>query len=171
MAADFDVLIVGAGMVGISLALALKNTPLKIGLVESQAIDSDSQPSFDDRGIALSYGSQRIFETLQLWPALARQATPILDIHISDRGHFGVTRLSAKAAGVPALGQVLTAKQLGQQLNNALQQATAIELLSPVTVTALKTATDHVTVSLSDGQTVSCKLLVAADGQHSTFLP
>lgn len=169
MAADFDVLIVGAGMVGISLALALKNTPLKIGLVESQAIDSDSQPSFDDRGIALSYGSQRIFETLQLWPSLAKQATPILDIHISDRGHFGVTRLSAKAAGVPALGQVLTAKQLGQQLNNALQQTTTIQLLSPVTVTALKTAADQVTVSLSDGQTVSCKLLVAADGQHSTI--
>lgn len=169
MAADYDVLIVGAGMVGISLALALKDTPLKIGLIESQAVESDSQPSFDDRGIALSYGSQRIFETLKLWPALAKQATPILDIHISDRGHFGATRLSAQKAAVPALGQVLTAKQLGQQLNNALQQATAIQLLSPVTVTALKTAVDQVTVSLSDGQTLSCKLLVAADGQHSTI--
>jgi len=166
---DFDVLIVGAGMVGTSLALALKNTSLKIGIIEAHSIETDSQPSFDDRGIALSYGSQRIFETLGLWPALQAYATPILDIHISDRGHFGVTRLSAQGANVPALGQVLTAKQLGQQLNIALQQADNIELLSPLKVTALETSSDKTTVSLSNQQKLHCKLLVAADGQHSTI--
>ncbi|MEX1201239.1 MAG: 2-octaprenyl-6-methoxyphenyl hydroxylase [Methylophaga sp.] len=166
---DFDVLIVGAGMVGTSLALALKNTSLKIGIIEAHSIETDSQPNFDDRGIALSYGSQRIFETLGLWPALQAYATPILDIHISDRGHFGVTRLSAQAANVPALGQVLTAKQLGQQLNIALQQADNIELLSPLKVTALETSPDKTTVLLSDKQKLHCKLLVAADGQHSTI--
>ena len=167
--ADFDVLIVGAGMVGSSLALALQNTSLKIGIIEAQNIETDSQPSFDDRGIALSYGSQRIFETLGLWPALKQHATPILDIHISDRGHFGVSRLSAKAAGVPALGQVLTAKHLGQQLNLALQQTASISLMSPLKVTALQATTENVTVSLSDGQTLRCRLVVAADGQHSTI--
>lgn len=166
---DFDVLIVGAGMVGTSLALALNNTGLKIGIIEAQSIETDSQPSFDDRGIALSYGSQRIFETLGLWPELQAYATPILDIHISDRGHFGVTRLSANAANVPALGQVLTAKQLGQQLNIALQQADDIALLSPLKVTALETTADKTTVFLSDKQKLHCKLLVAADGQHSTI--
>ncbi|MDT8309895.1 MAG: 2-octaprenyl-6-methoxyphenyl hydroxylase [Methylophaga sp.] len=166
---DFDVLIVGAGMVGTSLALALNNTGLKIGIIEAHSIETNSQPSFDDRGIALSYGSQRIFETLDLWPALQAFATPILNIHISDRGHFGVTRLSAQAANVPALGQVLTAKQLGQQLNIALQQADTIALLSPLTVTALETSSDNVTVSLSNQQNLNCKLLVAADGQHSTI--
>lgn len=166
--ADFDVLIVGAGMVGTSLALALKNTTLKIGVIEAQPIKTDSQPSFDDRGIALSYGSQRIFETLGLWPALQQQATPISAIHISDRGHFGVTRLSAKAASVPALGQVLTAKQLGQQLNQSLQQAADVQLLSPLKVTALTTTQDKVNVTLSDQQLLTTKLLVAADGQHST---
>ena len=166
---DFDVLIVGAGMVGTSLALALQNTTLKIGIIEAHSINADSQPSFDDRGIALSYGSQRIFETLGLWPALQAYATPIHNIHISDRGHFGVTRLSAQAANVPALGQVLTAKQLGQQLNIALQQADTITLLSPLTVTSLETSPDNVTVSLSNHQKLNCKLLVAADGQHSTI--
>lgn len=167
--ADFDVLIVGAGMVGTSLALALKDTALKIGIIEAHSIPADLQPSFDDRGIALSYGSQRIFQTLGLWSALSPHATPILDIHISDRGHFGITRLSARAAGVPALGQVLTARQLGQQLNSALQQADAIELLSPLKVTALETAQDKVCVHLSNGRILHSKLLVAADGQHSTI--
>ncbi|WP_247869885.1 FAD-dependent oxidoreductase [Methylophaga sp. SB9B] len=91
MKTDFDLVIVGAGMVGASLALALKNSDLNIAIVEAQDLLADHQPGFDDRGIALSYGSQRIFETMQLWPQLAEKATPIQGIHISDRGHFGVT--------------------------------------------------------------------------------
>ena len=58
---DFDILIVGGGMVGASLALALKNTSLNIAIIEAIAPNSAQQPSYDDRGIALAYGSQRIF--------------------------------------------------------------------------------------------------------------
>ncbi|MCX4188716.1 2-octaprenyl-6-methoxyphenyl hydroxylase [Methylophaga sp. OBS3] len=167
--AEFDVVIVGAGMVGTSLALALKNTSLKVGIIETHSIAETSQPSYDDRGIALSYGSQQIFQSLGLWADLKSHATPILDIHISDRGHFGVTRLSAQTSKVPALGQVLTAKQLGQQLNVALQQNDKITLMSPVSVTQVETETDYVTVTLSNQQKLRSRLLVAADGQHSTI--
>ena len=66
MKADFDLLIVGAGMVGSSLALALQNSGLRIALVEAQDLLEHHQPGFDDRGIALSYGSQRIFETIRI---------------------------------------------------------------------------------------------------------
>lgn len=169
METDFDLVIVGAGMVGASLALALKNTGLRIAIVEAQDLLADHQPGFDDRGIALSYGSQRIFETMQIWTQLADKATAIHGIHISDRGHFGVTRLTAQSENVLALGQVMTAKHLGIQLNQALQQHPTLTILTPLQVNALKQNETSVNVKLSDGQQISAKLLVGADGQFSTI--
>lgn len=156
-------------MVGSSLALALQNSGLRIALVEAQDLLEHHQPGFDDRGIALSYGSQRIFETMQLWSQLADKATAIHGIHISDRGHFGVTRLRAKAEKVPALGQVLTAKQLGIQLNQALHRHASLTILTPLQVRAIRQTDTSVDVQLSDGQHFTTKLLVGADGQFSTI--
>lgn len=169
MDTQFDVLIVGGGMVGASLAIALKNSALRIGLIEAQPLQSNSQPSYDDRGIALSYGSQRIFQSMGLWSDIAPSATAITHIHISDRGRFGVTRLSAEREHVPALGQVLTAKELGQTLNQHLQQMQRLTLFCPAQVSALKQHTDHVDINLDSGQTLTSKLLVAADGRDSTI--
>lgn len=169
MTARFDVLIVGGGMVGASLAIALKNSGLRLGLIEAQSLKTNSQPSFDDRGIAISYGSQRIFQSMELWPGIAPFATAIKHIHVSDRGRFGVTRLSAEAQRVPALGQVLTARELGQTLNQHLQQNEALQLLCPATVTALRQRPDHVELELNNEQTVQTRLVVAADGRDSTI--
>lgn len=169
MSTTFDVLIVGGGMVGASLAIALRNSGLRLGLIEAQPLSSNSQPSFDDRGIALSFGSQRIYQSMGLWPDIAPFATAIKHIHISDRGRFGVTRLSAEAQRVPALGQVLTARELGQTLNQHLQRIDSLQLLCPATVTALSQHPNHVDVQLDNGHSVQTRLLVAADGRSSTI--
>lgn len=165
---QFDLLIIGGGMVGASLAIALQNSALDIGLIEARSLQSNSQPSYDDRGIALSYGSQRIFQSMGLWPEIAPYATAIKFIHVSDRGRFGVTRLSAEKEKVPALGQVLTARELGQTLNRRLQQLNRLSLFCPAHITALSQHSDHVEVSLDDGRTLTTRLLVAADGRDST---
>jgi len=169
MTVQFDVLIVGGGMVGASLAIALENSELRLGLIEAQPLRTNSQPSFDDRGIALSYGSQRIFQSMGLWPDIAPFATAIKHIHVSDRGRFGVTRLSAEAQRLPALGQVLVARELGQTLNKRLQQNDALQLLCPATVTAVKQQSDCVDIELGNGQAVKTRLVVAADGRDSTI--
>ena len=166
---QFDVLIVGGGMVGASLAIALQNSALDIGLVEAHPMKSNSQPSYDDRGIALSYGSQRIFQSMDLWQDIAPFATAIKHIHISDRGHFGVTRLSADKEQVPALGQVLTARELGRAFNQRLQALDKLKLLCPAQVISLTQQSDHIKVSLDNGETVTTRLLVAADGRDSTI--
>lgn len=165
----FDLIIVGGGMVGASLACALKNTPLKIAIIEAFAVNSDQQPSYDDRGIALAYGSQRIFEAMGLWSPLAPHSTAITDIHVSDRGHFGVTRLSAQDENVPALGQVITARSMGQVLNQALSQQTNLEMICPAKVTSLSQYSDSVELMLNDDRCLSAKLVVAADGGNSTI--
>jgi len=165
----YDLIIVGGGMVGASLACALKNTPLKIAVIEAFAINSDQQPSYDDRGIALAYGSQRIFEAMGLWSQLAPHSTAITNIHVSDRGHFGVTRLSAKDENVPTLGQVITARSMGHVLNQALSQQNNLEMICPAKVTSLKQHSDSVELMLNDERCLSAKLIVAADGGNSTI--
>ena len=99
----FDVAIVGSGMVGSSLALALSKLPLKVALIDSYPQNSRSAPAFDARAIALSWGSTRIFKGLGLWSELQSIATPIHNIHISDRGHPGISRLDAKQFNVSAM--------------------------------------------------------------------
>lgn len=166
---DYDLIIVGGGMVGASLASALSNSDLKIAIIEAFSPKSSQQPSYDDRGIALSYGSQRIFESIGLWPQFAVHSTAISDIHVSDRGHFGVTRLSAQNEGVPALGQVITARSMGQVLNLALEQQQNLEFICPAKVTDLTSHPDHITLTLDDERKLSAKLIVAADGANSTI--
>jgi len=166
---DFDLIIVGGGMVGSSLAYALKNTSMKIALIEASEPSSDQQPSYDDRGIALSYGSQRIFDAMGLWSHFKPFTTSISDIHVSDRGHFGVTRLSAKSQKVPALGHVITARSMGKILNQAIKQQTNLETIWQARVTSLKQFDESAQLHIDNGRVLSAQLIVAADGAQSTL--
>jgi len=167
---DYDLIIVGSGLVGASLAVGLSGRGLRMALVDTHAPGDPGQPGYDDRGIALAYGSRRIFEGMGVWPAVAPEAEPIRDIHVSDRGHFGFTHLSAEEEGVPALGYVATARQLGAALLGRLRECDDVEWIAPAQVVAI--AADefsaHVTVE-RDGerQVLAAALLVAADGGRS----
>src|SRR3954466_13736825 len=87
---EYDVAIVGGGMVGASFALALRGTNLRVLLIESVPPDSTSQPSFDERTTALGNGSRQVYETLGVWPEMVDHAAPIRSIHVSDAGRLGV---------------------------------------------------------------------------------
>lgn len=169
----YDLVIVGGGMVGASLAIALAGRGLSIALIEAHPPGVDSQPSYDDRAIALAYGTRRIFEAIGVWPALQTMAEPILAIHVSDRGHFGATRLSAAEEGVPALGHVVTARELGGVLLERLHADAALELIAPARVVGFADrGDDGVQVEIErDGVmgTLDCRLLVAADGGSSSI--
>jgi 2-octaprenyl-6-methoxyphenol hydroxylase len=104
-----------------------------------------------------------------LWSHLAPHSTAIKDIHISDRGHFGATRLSAEAENVPALGQVILARAMGQVLNQAIAEHETIDIICPSTVTALKNQDNAVELTLDNERPLTAKLIVAADGANSTI--
>jgi len=166
---DYDLIIVGGGLVGASLALSLSTTGLRMALVEA-ALPGISQPGYDDRAIALSEGSRRIFAGLGLWSDIAADATPIRHIHVSDRGRFGFAHLDAAEQGVDALGQVVTARTLGRHLLAALEGCPGIEMIAPARVSAVNDHDDHVELTVQQaGQpcTLRTRLLVAADGSES----
>ncbi|WMP16657.1 2-octaprenyl-6-methoxyphenyl hydroxylase [Thiothrix lacustris] len=166
----FDILIVGGGMVGASLAVALKPLKLKIGLIEAFNFGVAEQPSYDDRSIALSYGSSRIYQGMGLWEKLRAGVESIQHIHISDRGHFGATRLEATQEQVPALGYVVESRVLGKLLYEELTQDANIELIVPAKVFAVTQDADSVQVSIEhDGvvDSVQTRLLVVSDGANS----
>ncbi|MGB3917726.1 2-octaprenyl-6-methoxyphenyl hydroxylase [Thiothrix litoralis] len=166
----FDILIVGGGMVGASLAVALKPLKLKIGLIEAFNFGVAEQPSYDDRSIALSYGSSRIYQGMGLWEKLRAGVESIQHIHISDRGHFGATRLEATQEKVPALGYVVESRVLGKLLYEELTQDANIELIVPAKVFAVTQDADSVQVSIErDGvvDSVQTRLLVVSDGANS----
>lgn len=173
----YDLIIIGGGLAGASLACALRGQGLKIAVVEAHAIDTDAQPCYDERTVALSYGSRVIFDSMGLWDSpvasLASCAEPIDTIHISDRGHFGVTRLTKEQEGVEALGYVLENRCIGQQLYKTMAAQNDISLFCPAQLLALKQEDKQASVEISlDGnrQTLTARLLVAADGNRSQVL-
>ncbi|MDH5487854.1 MAG: 2-octaprenyl-6-methoxyphenyl hydroxylase, partial [Gammaproteobacteria bacterium] len=131
MRTDYDILIIGGGLVGASLGCALRESQLRLGVIEAVPLTASTQPSYDDRTLALAYGSKKIFESMGCWTDIALEATPIERIHISDRGHFGVTRLSATEFGMPALGYIVPNRALGVALMKTLQISKNIEWLCP----------------------------------------
>jgi len=173
----YDVLIIGAGMVGSSLACALAQAGLpaaaRVLLVEAtpiQAAAAAQQPGYDARSTVLSAGTVACFEQLGLWQHCRPAAEPILDIHVSDQGRFGSVRLHAAAEGVPALGYVMENATLGRALNRAVLAYPGIELCAPAQVLRLQPVAHGMQLTLQcDGATheLSAALVVMAEGGRS----
>ena len=162
-----DVAIVGGGMVGASLALALGGTRLKVLLIEAVAAGSAQQPSFDERTTALGNGARQILSTLGVWDAIAPAAAPIREIHVSDAGHFGFARLNAAEHELAAFGYTVNNRQLGTILWRALERCPQVQLQSPARVTAVTLGPARAELRIDDGNLVQARLVVAADGAHS----
>lgn len=172
-----DVIIVGGGMVGLSLALMLAKANIPVKLLEAIRYpnydDAHLAPyhsSFDARNSALSRRSVQIYQELGLWAALQQYATPILQVHITEQGSFGKARLLAEQENVENFGQVIENAWLGRVLLSQVRQHAAIELIDGVEVMSLQQDADHVFIEAKQGTnplSLQAKLVIAADGRDS----
>lgn len=167
-----SVIIVGGGMAGATLALAISSLTkgaVPVALVEAQQPDNRQHPGFDARAIALAQGTCQQLDSIGIWSALADCATAIKHVHVSDSGHSGFVNLQAQDYRVPALGQVIELFDAGKRLFALLQQASGVTLHCPAKVVEVVRTAESATVTLDNGQQLSAKLLVAADGSHSAL--
>lgn len=172
-----QVIIVGGGMVGLSLSLMLAKANIAVKLLEAVKYpnydDQNVAPyhsSFDARNTALSRRSVQIYQKLGLWDALQQHATPILQVHITEQGSFGKARLIAEQEKVESFGQVIENAWLGRVLLTQVRQQPLIELIDGVQVTALTQDAEQVHIEAQRGEEIlklESKLLIAADGRDS----
>ncbi|MFX5487391.1 FAD-dependent monooxygenase, partial [Acinetobacter baumannii] len=172
-----QVIIVGGGMVGLSLSLMLAKANIAVKLLEAVKYpnydDQNVAPyhsSFDARNTALSRRSVQIYQKLGLWDALQQHATPILQVHITEQGSFGKARLIAEQEKVESFGQVIENAWLGRVLLTQVRQQPLIELIDGVQVTALTQDAEQVHIEAQRGDELlklESKLLIAADGRDS----
>ncbi len=175
MNCDYDIVIVGGGLVGASLASALAHTSYRIAIIEARPLGQADQPSYDDRTVALALGSRRILDGMGMWDSIKAETTPIESIHVSERGRFGVTRMRAKEENVEALGYVVANRVVGKHLYTRLLKQEKLAVITPAWLCDLKVATDWVVLQIEQRDennrpathTLRARLTVAADGSAS----
>ena len=165
-----DVLVIGGGLVGASLACALDGSGLDVALVESESPRASVIPDSDARSLALAAASLNALDTLCVLRHLPTQPTPIQHIHVSRRGDFGSVSLRAEDYGRAAFGGVVPAPSLGVALQARLRELDGLKHLVGARVVALRDAGDAREADIvHDGETMTLRahLLVGADGTAS----
>ncbi|WP_416885631.1 FAD-dependent oxidoreductase, partial [Marinospirillum sp.] len=176
----YDVVVIGGGLVGASLALALRPLKLKVAVLEAQPPELDAvpdaavahrwQPSFDARSSALAWGTRQLYQRLGLWEAIAPHAYPIRHIEVSERGRLGTSHLTAAEQQVEALGYVVPNTWLGQHLWCALQ-ASEVDLYTPCELQQLRFPSAEQAELEAQGPegrfTLGARLVILADGGRS----
>lgn len=160
---DVDVLIIGGGLTGATLMLALQGLGLTTLMVESKSLNSKTNPDFDARSLALSPASVRILNMLGVWGSLQEHACKIDMIHVSDQHYFGASRLHAERD--TPLGYVVEMHYINNALHQIVPQA---QMLAPATLKALDLKLQTACISTDSGDiTLSAQLIIAADGAES----
>lgn len=179
------VLIIGGGLVGASLAIALDAAGIAVTLVETASPQPGAQPSYDERNLALARATVNGLEAIGVWRHAAANANPIEHIHVSREGEFGSARIDADRQGFDALGWTLPARELGAALLRRLDECTRLTRLAPASLTALQPLATGWRATISTGagsistsatgmgsngageQIIETALLVGADGTDS----
>lgn len=172
MQRDCDVLIVGGGLNGPVLALALAQAGLTVTVVDTRPPEVQADPAFDGRAYALALASRRMLAALGLWRTVARHAQPIEAIKISDgRAGEGAARaflhFDQHEIEEGPMGHILEDRYLRGALHAALQATPGVTLRAPATVVAQAPGPGGVVATLADGATLSAALLVGCDGRDS----
>ena len=168
MAKQFDVVVIGGGLVGASCALSIAkiNPSINIAVVEASQVTDEYHPSFDDRSIALAQQSVEYLQTLNLFDQNAPYTSAIKKVSVSDRGHFGKTHIQSAEFAKPSLGYVVEVNPFGRALHQRLVQS-SIRLFCPDSVIEIKKTLHSNALTLQSGEQLNAKLIIIADGAQS----
>ena len=167
-----DLIIVGAGMVGSTLALALQDAGLKIVLIDAGSLQAQpfaAEDAFEPRVSALSAASQRILERVGAWSGIAgRRASPYNEMQVWDGSGTGHIHFTAASVHAEVLGHIVENRVVQDALLDRLQASGSVEMIAGARLERLDQLDDGWELALADGQCLTTPLLVAADGANST---
>jgi 2-octaprenyl-6-methoxyphenol hydroxylase len=168
---QYDIIIVGGGLVGAGLAIALRDVNMRVALIDARMPKND-----DSRFFALNKCSCRFLMNLGLWSKLSPQAAPIHQVHVSNKGYFGTVRLNCNDVRLNSLGHVIPARLIEAVLNEELMAISEnvnsnFKIYRPATLTSLQQQAESVTVEISTtkkNEILHSPIVIGADGTRST---
>lgn len=164
-----DVLIVGGGMVGATLACALGEKNFQVVMLDNQQPAMDwPEEGYDLRVSAITRATQRILETLNVWPGIvAERISPYRDMHVWDAGGEGVIHFDSAELGEASLGHIVENRVTLKALHQRIRQLDSVTFIPGVMATSLDINEANVNLKLNNGSEVIAQLIVAADGSRS----
>lgn len=172
MTANADILIAGGGLNGSAMALALAGVGISVTIIDPLATDTRTAADFDGRSYALAVTSQRLLQTLGIWPLIAAEAQPILQIKVSD-GRAGegpspmVLEFDHAEIEEGPMGHMIEDRFLRRALIAALAENPLIRRITEDKVVAQELGAGSVTATLDSGKTLRGSLLIGCDGSNS----
>lgn len=165
---QYDIVIVGGGMVGLTVACALADSGLKIAVLEQQAPSQELPPHYGMRTSAITHASRRVFEAIGVWETmLAQRVSSFREMHVWDASGAGQIHFDAADSGVADLGYIIENQVIQSALWQRVQALNNIELLCPAQWQYWREENDGVVLQLGDGRELSARLVVGADGARS----
>lgn len=166
-----DVVIVGAGMAGLTLAISLARQGLEVTVLEKADVElfKHQKPSVDGRSSAIAYASQQVLARFGIWDSLASDASPIYDIQVTDGNSPFYLHFDHKQVGDAPMGYMLENNAILRGLFVEAGTLPNITILSPVSAISLQQLPHKAILMLNNGNTVEAKLVVAADGKKSAI--
>lgn len=164
---EAEIAVIGGGHAGCTIAALLGRNGFSVLCIDQDAPAKTLGAQFDGRTTAISFGSRRVIDAAGAWHALQQEACPIRDIHIMDSGSPTLLRFLVEDVGEEAFGWIVENRSLRQSLYEILRDLETITHIAPARVSGFETDDLGVTISLQDGRTARCTLVIGADGRGS----
>ncbi len=166
---DFDIIIIGGGMVGATLACALGNTPFKVAVIEPAIAPMNwPEDEYDIRVSAITRATENVFRHIGAWDGMVRRrVTPYQAMEVWDATGSGEIEFNAAEIGETNLGYIIENRVILAALLERMAQFDNVQFFCPADAKRMDRAHDQVTVALEDGRILTAKLLVGTDGARS----
>jgi 2-octaprenyl-6-methoxyphenol hydroxylase len=165
---DVELLIAGGGLTGLLLGVACTGAGLTVAIIDRQDPAALLSDDFDGRSSAISYGSHKVLEAIGLWPDIAPEAEPILEIRVADGESPLFLHYDHRELGTSApLGYIVENRILRRSMADRVRSIPNLLFLAPLAVGSVSTTAFGTAAALSDGRQIRARLVAAADGRKS----